>query len=50
MQQDVTSRAKKKDRKKKSCLEKSIKEEKDDDNFEFVINKFENKDDFNYFF
>jgi hypothetical protein len=35
----------KKDRKKRSRLEKSINEE-DDDDFEFVINKFDDEDDF----
>jgi hypothetical protein len=35
----------KKDRKKKSRLEKSVDEE-DDDDFEFVVNKFDDEDDF----
>ncbi len=35
----------KKDRKKKPRLEKSVDEE-DDDDFEFVVNKFDDEDDF----
>ncbi len=35
----------KKDRKKKPRLEKSVEEE-DDDDFEFVVNKFDDEDDF----
>jgi hypothetical protein len=35
----------KKDKKKRSRLEKSVDEE-DDDDFEFVINKFDDEDDF----
>ncbi len=36
----------KKDRKKKPSLEKSVEEEEDDDDFEFVVDKFDDKDDF----
>ncbi len=36
----------KKDRKKKPRLEKSVEEEEDDDDFEFVVDKFDDGDDF----
>jgi hypothetical protein len=36
----------KKDRKKKSRLEKSVEEDDDDDDFEFVVDKFDDGDDF----
>ncbi len=36
----------KKNRKKKSRLEKSVKEEDDDDDTEFIINKFDDEEDF----
>jgi hypothetical protein len=36
----------KKNRKKKSRLEKSINEEEDDDDTEFIINKFDDEEDF----
>jgi hypothetical protein len=36
----------KKDRKKKSRLEKSVDEEEDDDDTEFIIDKFDDEDDF----
>jgi hypothetical protein len=36
----------KKDRRKKSRLEKSVKEEEDDDDTEFIINKFDDEEDF----
>ncbi len=36
----------KKNRKKKSRFEKSIKEEDDDDDTEFIINKFDDEEDF----
>jgi hypothetical protein len=44
-QQDMTNRARKKDRKKKSRLEKSV-EEDDDDNIEFIVDKFDDEEDF----
>jgi hypothetical protein len=36
----------KKNRKKKSRLEKSVDEEEDDDDTEFIVNKFDDEDDF----
>ncbi len=36
----------KKDRRKKPRLEKSVEEEEDDEDFEFVIDKFDDEDDF----
>ncbi len=36
----------KKNRKKKSRLEKSVKEEDDDDDIEFIVNKFDDEEDF----
>ncbi len=36
----------KKNKKKKSRLEKSVNEEKDDDDTEFIINKFDDEEDF----
>ncbi len=36
----------KKNRKKKSRFEKSIKKENDDDDIEFIINKFDDEEDF----
>ncbi len=43
-QRDVTDRARKEEQ-KKSRLEKSVKED-DDDDIEFIINKFEKREDF----
>jgi hypothetical protein len=39
----------KKNEKKKSRLEKLVKKEKKDDDFKFVINKFDNENDFMFF-
>jgi hypothetical protein len=36
----------KKDRRKKPRLEKSVEEEEDDEDFEFVVDKFDDEDDF----
>jgi hypothetical protein len=36
----------KKDRRKKSRLEKSIEEEEDDDDTEFIVDKFDDEEDF----
>jgi hypothetical protein len=36
----------KKDRKKKSRLEKSVEEEDDDDDIEFIVDKFDDEEDF----
>jgi hypothetical protein len=44
-QRDMTSRAREKDRKKKPRLEKSVDDEEDDD-LEFVVDKFDDEDDF----
>ncbi len=46
-QRDITSRARKEEQKEKSRLENSIKIEKNNDNdIEFIINKFDDEKDF----